>query len=145
VLCALPGGAQRHRCPAGPHAGAASVRAVAIVGGMWAAWRAGAGSLRTLGEKTVMAARGVAHQQLPVDPVLAWLVQHIGRSEGPRARPPGRPHPTDNYLATARTLVAPAWAPAGYRCRYAPLGKAHSRAARSSSRNRGTWPRADSC
>eukprot|EP01046_Picozoa_sp_COSAG06_P049831 COSAG06_NODE_7752_length_2389_cov_3.359389_1_plen_47_part_10 len=37
ALCALPSGAQRHRYPAGAHAGAASVRAVAIVGGTRAA------------------------------------------------------------------------------------------------------------
>jgi hypothetical protein len=86
VLCALPSGAQWHQYPAGAHAGAASVRAVAIVGGMWAAWRVGAGLVRTLGETTVMAARGVAHWQLLVDPVLAWLVQHIGA-----AGHPGRP------------------------------------------------------
>jgi hypothetical protein len=33
-------------------------------------------------------------------------------------------------MATARTLAAPAWAPAGYWCHCAPLGKAHSTVAR---------------
>ena len=39
-----------------------------------------------LARTTVMAARGAARWQLPVDPVLAWLVQHIGA-----AGHPGRP------------------------------------------------------
>ena len=86
MLCALPSGAQRHRYLARGHAGAASVRAVAIVGGVQVATWAGAGLVRTLGENDRHGCSWSGRWQLPVDPVLAWLVQHIGA-----AGHPGRP------------------------------------------------------
>eukprot|EP01046_Picozoa_sp_COSAG06_P038657 COSAG06_NODE_4483_length_4210_cov_6.595817_1_plen_68_part_10 len=68
MLCALPSGAQWHQYLAWGHAGVASVRAVAIVGGVQVATWAGVGLVRTLGENDRHGCSWSGRWQLPVDP-----------------------------------------------------------------------------